>query len=346
MNKVNLVKKIAFISFHFQENEGVGALRSRHLANLLEKRGNTLLYFTRKSFGERAGRNRILWLLHLFFSLIKCDFDKIYVTCGPFWHLLVLVFVAKIRRKKMIVDFRDPLSINLFRGNTQFNGKKFNIWKSKFIEKTAYRNCEHFWVCTPGMKEYYEVLFQDATKISVVLNGYSFDEREFFETEMVPERTNELSFVCLGKFAEYGDEKSEKALRFIEKACKREGKQFKIYFVGTKKDSTEKVVKRVGLANQVEFVPRRPYEESIQFASKADIGICIIRDEDLDFGTKVFDYIGLGLPIFNCFQKGSNFSTFFQRYLTCTDKKVISLQDRQCFKRDVVFSRFLSEIEK
>ncbi len=45
------------------------------------------------------------------------------------------------------------------------------------------------------------------------------------------------------------------------------------------------------------------------------MGIALIRDPDYDFGTNVFDYIALGLPVLNYFSKPNPFTDYFDCYL-------------------------------
>jgi hypothetical protein len=47
----------------------------------------------------------------------------------------------------------------------------------------------------------------------------------------------------------------------------------------------------------------------------ADFGLTIIRDPSYEFGTKIYDYIALGLPVVNYFDTANNFTRYFDACL-------------------------------
>ena len=57
-----------------------------------------------------------------------------------------------------------------------------------------------------------------------------------------------------------------------------------------------------------------PHIDALHIASCCDIGICLIRDEELMYGTKIYDYIGLGIPVLDVFDHEENFFSFFKEY--------------------------------
>lgn len=337
--------KFAFVAYYFFDEDGVASLRSRVLSDVLAQRGNNLDIITKKSFGPTAQKSKLKWSIQLFFHLLKSDYDKLYVSCGPFWHLRVILFACFIKRKKFVVDFRDPWSVNLkngFGGSKPIASEKI-VKKAEFWEKLIYKYCESFWTVTLGMADAYEGVFGDRKKINVVINGHDIKvENE----NIIKDSSQKLTYVCMGKFIEYGAEKAEHALEKLRNTCFTQKIDFNLEFIGSNKEKIEPIVKKLKMENHVVFIPRMPYHEAIKRAKRADIGFCILRDESLEHGTKTFDYIGMGLPIFDCFEEGSMFHNFFKPYLTLTDKIQIPKDIRKKYYRRNIFKEHVSQLER
>ncbi|MHA7139604.1 hypothetical protein ACRTEV_20445 [Rossellomorea arthrocnemi] len=342
------MKKIAYVAYYFFDEDGVASLRSRVLTDMLENRGNHLDIITKKTFGEKALKSKILWGLKAFKYLMTADYDKLFVSCGPFWHLRFIILACILRKKKFMVDIRDPWSANLKRGfgGTKPKASKFVIKRAEFWERLIYKYSEGIWTVTDGMKESHKEVVGDTDKFTVVINGHDINVEEVAETQNQLSVSPVTTYVCMGKFVEYGVEKAEKALKKLKDVNNQAGKQFLLEFIGCNEEKIRPIISKLNMEDHVRFIPRMPYHEAIARASKADIGFCIIRDEDIEHGTKTFDYIGLGLPIFDCFKQGSHFHQFFEPYLTLTERKEISIETRKKFYRRNIFLPYLKEIEK
>ncbi|MGD6967749.1 glycosyltransferase [Rossellomorea vietnamensis] len=340
------MKKIAFVAYFFFEEDGVASLRARVLSDELKKRGHDLDIITKKSFGEKAQNSKLLWSLQVFRHLMRKDYDKLFVTCGPFWHLRFILSACLIRKKKFIVDIRDPWSANLkegFGGNQPRASEKV-IKRAEFWEKIMYKYSEHIWAVTEGMKESHKEVVGSTDKFTVVYNGHDIDVDRY--ADVSTEKNDVLTYVCLGKFVEYGHERAERALKKLRDVNQQAGHDYIIEFIGTNEELTSPIIKNLGMEKHVRFIPRMPYQEAIMRASKADIGLGMMRNEEIEHGTKTFDYIGLGLPIFDCFTKGSLFHQFFEPYLTLTKTVEIPLETRRKFSRRNIFKSVIDVFEE
>ncbi len=340
---------IAFIAYYFSETDGVGSLRSRCLAKLLEQRDNHLYYFTKDSFVPLAARFGFIWNLILFYHLLKLNAGKVYVSCGPFLHLPFILLACQLSRKQFICDFRDPLSFNIRRGygnpNSKINSVKLLI--AEWLEKLTYKLCYRFWVCTPGMYQLYANLFKDNTKLDMITNGYDFDPKiieKFTISNNSPAELKKLHLVCLGRFAEENPTTARKALTQLKEFYLKNGlNSLVIDFIGTPVSPTCELLREAGLEKCSVFHPKMSYLEAVKIAAKADMGLCVVRDEEFELGTKAFDYIGLGLPIYNCFQNDSNFSMFFSEFLSRDKHKILNpdlikkYSRSSCFKKNLIW---------
>jgi hypothetical protein len=69
---------------------------------------------------------------------------------------------------------------------------------------------------------------------------------------------------------------------------------------------------------ELKILPRMNRQDMYREILLSDYGIAVIRDPHYDFGTKVFDYILCGVPIFDYFDEENNFVAFFKEQLSST----------------------------
>lgn len=304
MNQCKKEKRVLLIVYFFSPNDGVGAQRSKALYSyLLEKESLRLDVVTKNKF-------MILMYIDIFNKIWKNDYNKVYISCGPFGHLLFTSIICNFFKKELIVDFRDAWSLNIL--TNYASSKERKTWKyylSRIIENFVYKNCYSFVVCTQGMKERYEYLFKNSDKILIVDNGYeflAFEKKTFRDKSFI-------SFVCIGKFAEYNKEKAKLALMAIKKNILN--KNIHITFVGSDKRQNLELVKEILPEATLIFHPRVNYEEAMEIARSCDVGLLVIRDEEIDYGTKIFDYIGLGMPFYSHLNRSEKFFHIFKGFL-------------------------------
>jgi glycosyltransferase involved in cell wall biosynthesis len=220
---------------------------------------------------------------------------------------------------------------------------KANILRIKLaeiLEKLVYRRCEHFIVCTPGLKKAYKNLFGDDKKIIVILNGYDLSRDDLGLQENKQSDNEALKCVCIGRFAEYNSGEALRILTELKNHTKDVGKALSLIFVGTEVEPTKQIIEKLALEKQTVFYPRLPYNEALKIAADADMGLCLVRHEAMDFGTKTYDYIGLGLPIFDCFAPDSEFALFFAPFLG-KDARELDKKTTEKYRRDNCFKPFL-----
>lgn len=334
-------KDILMITYFFSENDGVGSIRSRTLNDFLNSQNITTRIIDKDSFGERAKKNILLWSLVLFFRVLFSKEKKIYMSCGPFHPLLFVSLASFIRNKKLIIDFRDAWSLNIKSGyGAGGDTNKIKLFFSETIERISYKSCAHFIVCTLGMEEEYGNLFKDKSKIVTMTNGYDFEPVNN-KKDINFKKTN---VVCLGKFAEYNFDKAVKTLREVINIS-QDKETIKLHFIGSEKNINSLALEKVGLREYARFYKRMNYEKAMEIASKCNFGMLIIRDEDLDYGTKIFDYIGLKLYIIGYFNPEKNFMINFRDFIY-QDKMILNKEknerSRLMYKRDNVYKQYIN----
>lgn len=304
--KGGITRIMIMIAYCFGVEDGVGAKRSRFLYNMLKSRGISINVVDKEAFASKFCKNRLFWLLKCMLFLLKSKKQVVYISCGPFWHLLFVSLTSFLKGHRLFVDFRDPWSLNVKKEPVSW--KRFMRWNIAIcIEKMAYSIAEKFIVCTPGMLYQYMDIFSDDTKLFLALNGHEVDNN-FLKS--VKRKTIPYKIVCLGKFLSYG----ERYLTEYEQLCDKLhdlNADYKIFFIGADAETCSKFSNDA----HVNLLPKMSYKEAINFVSDAQMAILSIRDEDFDFGTKVFDYIALGITMYDCFDHKKTFYNFFKAYI-------------------------------
>ena len=308
------MKDVLMISYSI--GRGVAGLRSQALIAFLKKKGVNVKAIDCNS-------SLFAWYIRLFLSIFFGKQKVVYFSCGPFLYSIFFIILAKILLKKVVVDFRDPWSINILSNY----GKPGNVnpYKYKFVlflERFIYLLCDNFIVCTEGMYVEYSQIFKNNNKLILVLNGYSFD---FYNLNKENKENKEkIKFVCIGKFAEYSEIKAENIFNDIKRKSK---KPFSIDFIGSDYDINAKVLNKCGILQYSTFHEKKSYKDAIDFTLSCDVGLLIVRDENVEYGTKIFDYIGLRKPFYSILRKDELFFKEFNSFLFDFECKEIVLYD-------------------
>lgn len=257
------------------------------------------------------------------FSLLQAvcakNYKNIFITMPPFrnWSLC---FLPKINT---ILDIRDGWSIAIKSGyGGMHKPKKIKAWMAAKIERLAIQDASLVITCTPGLLAYFKKNTHKK-ELLFVPNGFSLRDLDYVQELRNKYRVssnkqpNTLTYVCAGKFAEYGHDKAQLILRRIHERYPTRVNIVKIYGADySENKSLIDFVKYQGISNvSIDLLPRLEKVALYHQILMADYGIAVIRDPDYDLGTKVFDYLICGTPLFNYFSKENNFTKYFNGYL-------------------------------
>jgi hypothetical protein len=194
------------------------------------------------------------------------------------------------------------------------------------------------------MYELYSELFDDDRKLDLVLNGYDFDDTTIDLTPKI-DNPESLQLVCLGKFASYSPMRAKVVLEELEKRTVHNGPDsLCLEFIGPDPE-TRVLIQEVGLEHNTVFHPKMSYDEAVRLAARSDMGLLLICNEKFDLGTKGFDYIGLGLLIYDTFEDNSNARQFYEPFISKDKRKVIDPNLRVAYHRKNRFKDFLEKID-
>lgn len=248
---------------------------------------------------------------------LKNDSKYIFYSMPPFRNLGI--FFKK--KGRVILDIRDGWSIAQATGyGGNVRKKPLKSFITKMIERFIIRRSFITITCTPGLVKHLEKV--SGKKIILIPNGLSDNRIELIHKLKISntaqiKNSNELIFICAGKFSEYGISKVKKLLSTI--ATRYKDKKPVIQLIGSDQECNAWVVEyfkdQTNGKGRVEILPRMKEQELFKKMLNADYGLTIIRDPLYDLGTKVYDYIALGLPIVNYFDEPNNFTDYFNACL-------------------------------
>lgn len=266
-----------------------------------------------------------------FISLLKRVFtnrvDYIFISQPPFSYPMIFA----IPFLKKIVDYRDGWSIAQESGYGGIvENKPLKAKISRMIERFAIKRSYCAITCTPGLEQYLSKISN--CKLLLIPNGVNDKDLNLIndlKLKELPQQANSecLTFCCAGQFSEYGKDKVKIVLQKI--SDRYQDKELKILLIGSDKEENNWVKQYFSQLTLgrgiVEILPRMEKKELFITMLEANFGLTILRDPSYDFGTKVYDYIALGLPIVNYFDKPNNFTNYFDICLDepfGTNKKV------------------------
>lgn len=311
-------RQVLFISHYYTENL-VGTQRLKHLVRFLEARG-----FGAALCVNSANKSRKRFRAEIAGSIMRSPAGKVFVSCGPFYYLLCASLAAWFFGKHLIVDFRDPWSFNVHKDTgrpSKATIKRYLYRKSfELSEKIAYFCAASFIVCTHGMHLQYSELFRDSRKMRFVPNGYDFDPSEIDRTHHG--MSGRERFICIGKFFEYSERKAKNA---IELALARRGthcREIEFIFYSDERTAIEQYFAGHDPDVFFQINERVPYKDVLRIAAGCDCGLAVIRNEDFDYGTKIYDFIGLGIPLLDTFDHGKDFFRTFSEYFVSPNSPI------------------------
>lgn len=250
----------------------------------------------------------------------RMEIKNLFITMPPFrnWILFLLPHI------NIVLDIRDGWSIAMksgYGGIVKPNKTKYLM--ARYIEKIAIKRSCLTITCTVGLHDYLNGLSNE--DILLITNGYgkkSYEIVKNLKNELSPAKGDNTDIaVCAGQFSEYGKDKVKKILHKINKKTI-------IKLIGTNAQRNSWIygwLKENNISNiEIAMLPRMDHKQMYKEILNATYGIAVIRDPDYDFGTKVFDYILCGIPVFDYFDEPNKFTDYFKSFLTSTNEKTFA----------------------
>lgn len=241
--------------------------------------------------------------------------DAIYTTSPPHSSHLAGLILSRIKKIPWVADFRDPWTLNAYRGNSGFDKLLMKIEKK--MEKTVYVNSSAILANTKANRTNMLKAFPFIKKNKVIYlpNGWE----EFTGNNIYEGGKNEqLTIVHAGtfypKFKPYalfyalsawnkGDH--PKTIRPLNKG------DMQIVLLGAKDETTKKLIVELGLEEFVNIKPWVAQVEAQKYICQADLLLASLgtgKESATYVPSKLFEYIAAGKPIIGFFHEGESAS--------------------------------------
>ncbi|MCP4325914.1 MAG: glycosyltransferase family 4 protein [Alteromonadales bacterium] len=221
------------------------------------------------------------YALKKFFSKSTDTYDVVILTGNPFVHFFIAKYLKNIMRCHIILDFRDPFAKN---ERSALNGIVLNL-KKKVLTLFEYYFCEYADKIITMNSHCSDLLCSRRRDIvEIIDNGYDEKKLERAKEQSYFSKNSALSLVYLGSFAR--DRNVENLLVANENLSSK----FNVLHIG-KLDPTLENDTRINCTGLIS------YTDAIGYAKAADVGIIIASGKKFESTTKIFDYIGMNLPI-------------------------------------------------
>jgi len=294
-------------------------VRSFFNVNRLTWKLNGLIKIILKCFGIELKENVVHdlicipdafigWIIPCFFKAYRLArtyaIDAIYVSSKPFSSSFVGVWLKKLTKKPLIVDFRDPVSFpaELFAPGRMGKYRHRIVHK---MEKYILKNADRFLVTTEETKEKYLSLYPFLRgKIARIYNGFMIGDKE---TDL--EKYDKFTIVYTGNF--YNDFTNTSVTRFFEGLAELlknrliPTKRVQFLYLGRirkKANWLEKIAEEYGLEEIIVWRGHVPRDECIRTIRKSSI--MLIRIVPPMISTKVFEGLAIGIPLLATITEG------------------------------------------
>ena len=227
--------------------------------------------------------------------------DAIYSTSPAITGHIVAGLVARRTGLPWVADFRDPWVGNSLLPPLPAQYRRLQGW----LERWIVDNASHVVAVTPSLTDALQSRYpSNAGKITTITNGYDAEEMR----TVVPAARDDRFFrlVYTGSLTT-GKEGLDTFLAGLALLLDRDPAvidRLRVEFIGWKDETSSEQARHwltdPRLSAVVTFSGHRPRLEAMEAAAAADAALYLLADDPgskLFVGGKLFDYIGLGVPV-------------------------------------------------
>jgi glycosyltransferase involved in cell wall biosynthesis len=232
------------------------------------------------------------------------NIDVIYVT-APIWTSLLIGYLLKKKTQKpLVIDFRDPWTINLFKKTPT----KFHARIENWLERRVLASADYvITVSQPYKRRLIEKYPFLKTRFEVIMNG--FDPDDFKDLKRQPLQ-GKFRIVHTGSL--YGLRTPKYFLLALQGLVREKEylrKQIEVQFIGNYGKETPILVDKLGLNDLVQFIGYLPHERCLELMVNSHILLLIVASEGNKASGivtgKLFEYLISGRPILALAPNGS-----------------------------------------
>lgn len=224
--------------------------------------------------------------------------DVIYATGPPFSNYIIAQKIKEQTGIPVVLDYRDDmLGGYLVTATTPWHRRKLKKWEHYILEQVEAATAINH-TMLKGIQERFEDI--DGTIFQVIEQGY--DSADFENIEINSPWTNDqLHFLYSGIF--YEDRQPDVFLKAMSDVLKEKPEmkdKVKLHFQGILTSRHKKLIKELGLENNIEYHGYLTHKEAVSNLKKADVLWLITNfgkhTHQITTG-KLFEYLGALKPV-------------------------------------------------
>lgn len=351
-----LNKHVLIVSYDFLPCTAIGAaVRSSKFARYLPEFGwRTTVIARLQSESPSAGKNENVvrisapkfpfsyqltawfWAIKAWFRLKDMireqEFHLLYISCPPFPLGVLGMALAKKAALPLVVDFRDPWSLDPYRPRCRVKAMLKNLlcnWLWPGFEEKILATADCFLVTTKSVRDAYTPHVPACTRGPVLLpNG--FDESDFKAVDRsqtgsvhrVPHPY--LDLLYCGRFAGVGDRSPAWFFRSL-RSLNDEGKAVHLRIIGDDSREIKRLIRETDTEDIISARPMIDHQSAIE--NMRDCDALLVYQEATSAGLssvagKTYEYLRSGKPIFAVAPQGDNIElieNFGGYFIACTE---------------------------
>lgn len=224
--------------------------------------------------------------------------DVLFATFPHPTNALLTYFLHKKTKIPFVIDFRDAwLDDPYVSFPSIFHKKIHGYWEKKIL-----KNASKVIVYGDPLKKILEKKYSFLqNSVEVLTNG--FDPEDFEKVEPI-QKSEKIRIVYSG--AVYVDRR-ETYITFVNAFAKLPVQikdQFEIIFVGDKLKWASNLVDELYLSEYITFTGYLPHTLALNYLASADVALMFLKaGDEVALTGKIFEYLGLGLPVFACVEE-------------------------------------------
>ncbi len=227
---------------------------------------NTLSYYWR-------------YALERYFDTLDMNFDVVIISGNPFAVFDFAVYAKRRWRARVILDYRDP-----FANNPRIKYRPEAREHARYVEKGYNLQADLALVVNTSC----QMMLEAKEDIPSVIIPNGFDERIVDDIPVSHRNDDVIKFVHAGQF--YAYDSLENLLAALTPG----------------KHSFHHVGEIAGIPQSVRNYDtlvahgRKSYTDTLRIISECDCGIVFLSEYNFETGTKIFDYLAMGIDILLC----------------------------------------------